>query len=604
MNDIRFALRQFRKSPLFTLVAITTLAVGIGASTAIFTLLDQVLIRSLPVGHPEQLVRLRWTGETPGHTNNYGGDDQDFFSYPMYRDLRDKNAVFDGLVANDEKYVGVQWQDRSEITKAELVSGNYFEVLGLKPALGRLLLPSDELHNSSPVIVVSFEYWRTKLGADLAVIGKTVLLNAQPFTIVGVAPRGFQSIAAGETPSMFIPLSNKNAITPRWQDMEDRQSHWITIVGRLKTGESLAQAQAGLEPLWHAIRADELKQFAYHSERTRRLFLDESHIQLLDSARGFSPLRDQMGTPLLILMGMVSLLLLMACVNVSSLLLVRAAGRTREMAVRYAIGAGRWRIVRQLLVEGVFLGAIGGTLGLLIAPAVCDVLVRLSFTDPTVTVPISSHPDSRILFFNFALAFAASILFSLAPALRFLRPDLFFALKQQSATAAGSPLRFRRISVGAQIAVSLMLLIGAGLFVRTLRNLQAVDTGFAADHLVTLDMNPRLAGYKANEMQALNRRILDSLAALPGVRAVAATDDPDLAGDDETGNLSIAGIKSNDDDEQFEEPWVTPTYFATMKVPVLAGEGRGGQCQHGQTIPRHTTECPRAADILRSHARR
>ncbi len=222
MNDIRYALRQFRKSPLFTLIAVITLALGIGASTAIFTLLDQALIRTLPVNHPEQLVRLRYTGESPGHTNNYGGDDQDFFSYPMYRDLRDKNSVFSGLMANDEKYVGVQWNDRSEFAEAELISGNYFEVLGLQPALGRLLLPSDDVPNGSPVVVLSFNYWKTKFGSNPDVIGKPLLLNARPFTIVGVVQPGFHSVVAGETPGLFVPASAKNIITPRWQDFEDR----------------------------------------------------------------------------------------------------------------------------------------------------------------------------------------------------------------------------------------------------------------------------------------------------------------------------------------------------------------------------------------------
>jgi predicted permease len=217
------------------------------------------------------------------------------------------------------------------------------------------------------------------------------------------------------------------------------------------------------------------------------------------------------------------------------------------------------------------LGTVGGALGLLLAPVVGNVLVNTAFTDPMSEIPLSTHPDTRILLFNFAVAFTVSILFSLAPALRFLRPDLVATLKQQSATAAGSPLRFRRISVGAQIAVSLLLLIGAGLFVRTLKNLRAVDVGFVPDHMVTFDLNPRLAGYQAGQMQALNQRILENLAALPGVRAVAATDDPDLAGDDETGNVSIAGVKMNEDDQDFEEPSVTPAYFATLKTPLLAG---------------------------------
>ena len=572
MTDLRYALRQLRKSPVFTVVAVITLALGIGANTAIFTLLDQALIRSLPVSHPEQLVRLRFTGESPGHTNTYGGDDNDFFSYPMYRDLRDKNSVFDGLIANDQQTVGVQWNNRSDVTEVELVSGNYFQVLGLQPAMGRPLLPSDDQLNSNPVVILSFNYWKDKLGADPRVIGQTLLINANPFTIVGVAPQRFHSIVAGETPGIFVTASNKNIITPRWPDLEKRDSHWVTLVGRLKPGESRQQAQAGLEPLWHSLRAEELKLFGYHSERTRRLFLDDSHIQLLDSARGFSPLRDQIGTPLLIIMGMVALLVLMACINVSSLLLVRAAGRVREMSVRYTLGAGRWQIVRQLLIEGMLLGASGGALALLIAPAISAFLVRMVFADPNVEIPFSTSPDWRVLIFNFAVAFAASMLFSLAPALRFLRPNLVDSLKQQSATAAGSPLRFRRISVGAQIGVSLLLLIGAGLFVRTLRNLRAVDVGFPTDHMVTFSVNPRFAGYQSEQLLPLDRRILDTLAALPGVRGVAATNDPDLVNDNENGNISIEGYKTGDDEDmQTEQPWVTPEYFTTMGIPLLAG---------------------------------
>ncbi len=571
-QDIRFGLRQLRKSPVFTLVAVITLALGIGANTAIFTLLDQALIRSLPVSHPEQLVRLRYTGESPGHTNVYGGDDTDFFSYPMYRDLRDKNSVFSGLVANDEQTVGVQWENRSELVESEMVSGNYFEVLGVHPTMGRLLLPSDDQPNSAGVAVLSFNYWKAKRGADPRVIGQTLLINAHPFVIVGVVSPQFHSIVSGETPGVFVPASAKNVITPRWQDREDRESHWLTIVARLKGGESAQQAQAGLEPLWHALRAEELKQFAYHSERTRRLFLDESHIQLLDSARGFSPLREQLGTPLIILMGMVGLLVLMACMNVSSLLLVRAAGRVREMSVRYAMGAGRWRLIRQLLLEGLILGLIGGTLGIAVAPGMSSVLVRMVFTDPSNEIPFSTAPDLRVLIFNFAVAFAASMLFSLAPALRFLRPDLVNSLKQQSATAAEGPLRFRRISVGAQIGVSLLLLIGAGLFVRTLHNLRSVDVGFATDHLVSFRLNPLLAGYQTEQLQPLNRRILDALAALPGVRGVAATDDPDLANDDETGNIAIAGYKAAErENMQVEEPWVSTGYFSAMQVSLRAG---------------------------------
>ena len=571
-QELRYAVRQLRKAPVFTLVAVVTLALGIGANTAVFTLLDQALLRALPVSHPEQLVRLQFTGSTRGHFNSFGGDDHDYFSYPMYRDLRDQNQVFESLIASDLQNVSVTWNNRPDLVGCELASGNYFEALGLQPAMGRLFVPADDMPNSSPVVVLSFNYWKRQFGSDPRVINQTLLINAHPFTIVGVGPPGFHSIVGGSTPETFVPLTTKNIITPRWQDLEDFNSHWMMVVGRLKPGVSRAQAEASLQPLWHALRAAELAKIPNASERLRRTYLDESRIVVMGSARGFSPLRDQIGTPLLIVMGMVVLLVLMACVNVSSLLLVRAAGRVREMSVRYAMGAGRWQIIRQLLTEGMLLGLLGGALGLLLAPAVSSVLIHRVAGDTATELPFSSSLDARILLFNFALAMAVSLLFSLAPALRFLHPDLANSLKQQSTTSAGGPLRFRRALVGVQISLSLLLLIGAGLFVRTLHNLRTLDVGFATDHLVSFGINPRLAGYQTDQVFPLYRRVTQTLSSLPGTRAVAGTDDPDLANTDDDGNIVIAGYdEREDEDMQVEMPAVTPGYFATMQVPLLAG---------------------------------
>src|ERR1017187_2004463 len=254
-QDLRFALRQLRKSPIFTLVAVITLALGIGANTAIFTLLDQALLRSLPVSHPEQLVRLQFTGSTRGHFSSFGGDDHDYFSYPMYRDLRDQNSLFESLIASDLQNVSVQWNNKPDLVGCELASGNYFQTLGLKPALGRLLVPGDDVPNSSPVVVLSFNYWKRQFGSDPGVINQTLLVNAHPFTIVGVAPPGFHSIIGGSTPETFVPLTTKNVITPRWPDLDDFNSHWMMVVGRLKPGVSRGQAEASLQPLWHALRA-------------------------------------------------------------------------------------------------------------------------------------------------------------------------------------------------------------------------------------------------------------------------------------------------------------------------------------------------------------
>ena len=572
LHEFRYALRQLRKSPGFTVVAVWTLALGIGANTAIFTLLDQALLRALPVWHPEQLVRLQFTGSARGHFNSFGGDDHDYFSYPMYRDLRDQNQVFENLIASDLQNVSVTWRNQPEMVGCELASGNYFQALGLQPAMGRLFVPADDVPNSSPVVVLSFNYWKRQFGSDPRIINHTLLINAHPFTIVGVAPPGFHSLIAGATEEVFVPLTTKSIITPRWQDLEDLNSHWMMIVGRLKPGIGRAQAEAGLQPLWHAVRATELAKIPNASARLRRTYVDDSRILVLDSARGFSPLRDQIGTPLLIVMGMVLLLVLMACVNVSSLLLVRAAGRVREMSVRYAMGAGRWQIIRQLLVEGVLLGLLGGALGLLLAPAVSSVLIRRIAGETATDLPFSSSVDTRILLFNFGLALVVSILFSLAPALRFLHPDLVNSLKQQSTTSAGGALRFRRALVGAQIGLSLLLLIGAGLFVRTLHKLRTQDVGFATDHLVTFSINPRLAGYPPEQVIPLFRRVQQSLSALPGTRSAAATDDPDLADENDNGNVAVQGhTEQEGEDMMAEEPDVTPDYFLTMKVPLLAG---------------------------------
>jgi putative ABC transport system permease protein len=572
LQVLRYAIRQLRKAPIFTLVAVATLSLGIGANTAVFTLLDQALLRSLPVSHPEQLVRLQFTGSARGHFNTFGGDDHDYFSYPMYRDLRDQNQVFENLIASDLQNVSVTWNNRPEMVGCELASGNYFQALGLQPAIGRLFVPADDVPNSSPVVVLSFNYWKRQFGSDPRVINQTLLINAHPFTIVGIAPSGFHSLIAGATEEVFVPLTGKNIITPRWRDLEDFNSHWMMIVGRLKPGVSRAEAEASLHPLWHALRAAELARIPNASALLRRTYLDESRIKVLDSARGFSPLRDQIGTPMLIVMGMVFLLVLMACVNVSSLLLVRAAGRVREMSVRYAMGASRWQIVRQLLVEGVLLGLLGGTLGLLLAPAVSAILIRRAVGESATDLPFSSSLDTRILLFNFALALVVSVLFSLAPALRFLHPDLTNSLKQQSTTASGGALRFRRVLVAAQIGLSLLLLIGAGLFVRTLHNLRTLDVGFATDHLLTFSINPRLAGYPPEQVIPLFRRVQQALSALPGTRSVAATDDPDLADENDNGSVAVEGHSEHEgEDMNAEEPDVTPDYFLTVKIPLLAG---------------------------------
>ncbi len=574
LQDLRYALRQFRKAPAYAAIAVFTLALGIGANTAIFTLLDQALLRTLPVSHPEQLVRLRYVGSNTGSMSAFGGDDQDYFSYPMYRDLRDKNQVFSGMLANDELgSIGVQWKGHPALVQGELVSGNYFDLLGIRPALGRLLMPADDAaQNGNPVVVLSFNYWKTALGSDPRVLDQPLYINGHPFTIVGVADPNFHSAIAGYTPMVFVPMVTKPIVMPGFNDLEDRRSSWANIVARLKPGVSRRQAEAAMTPLWRSIRASELPQIKNTTDQFRKRFVEQSELQLVDNSRGFSPLRNQIEAPLLVVMGMVGLVLLMACVNVSSLLLVRAASRVKEMSVRYALGASSWQIVRQLLMEGLLLGIVGGSVGLLFAPAVAAFLARQIAGDTATELPLSPHPDLRILLFNFGLAFLVSVLFSLAPALRFLHPDLVNSLKQQSTTGSSGHQRFRRVSVGVQIGLSLLLIIGAGLFVQTLRNLKSLNVGFTTDHLVTFGIDPTLAGYDSKQALPLQKHLLEVLAAQPGVRAVGGTDNPELANNGERSDFSIAGQTLKPDDHiHVEVSGITSQYFTTLNIPLLAG---------------------------------
>jgi predicted permease len=585
LQDLRYALRQFRKAPAYAAIAILTLALGIGANTAIFTLLDQALLRTLPVSHPEQLVRLRYVGSNTGSMSAFGGDDKDYFSYPMYRDLRDKNQVFSGMLANDElESIGVQWNGHSELVQGELVSGNYFDLLGIRPALGRLLMPADDVaENGNPVVVLSFNYWKTALGSDPRVLDKPLYINGHPFTIVGVADPDFHSVIAGFTPKIFVPLVTKSIVMPGFNDLEDRRSAWANIVGRLKPGVSRQQAEAAMTPLWRSIRAGELPQIKNTTDQFRKHFVEQSELHLVDNSRGFSPLRNQIEAPLLVVMGMVGLILLMACVNVSSLLLVRAASRVKEMSVRYALGASSWQIIRQLMIEGLLLGVVGGSVGLLFAPAVAAFLARRIAGNTATGLPLSPHPDLRILLFNFGLAFIVSVLFSLVPALRFLRPDLVNSLKQQSTTGSSRHLRFRRVSVGVQIGLSLLLLIGAGLFVQTLHHLRSLNVGFTTDHLVTFGVDPTLAGYDPRQSIPLQKHLLEALASQPGVRAVGGTDNPELADNGERSDFSIAGQTLKPDENiHVEVSGITSQYFTALNIPLLAGRIFTDQDQVGK----------------------
>jgi predicted permease len=576
LQDLRYAFRQLRKSPGFTITVVITLALGIGANAAVFTVFDQVLLRVLPVERPQELVRFEWSGAFSGSMSSFGGDSTNYFSYPMYKDLRDQNQVFTGILAADKAQVGVSWHNQAENDDAEVVSGNYFQLLGLKPAAGRLFTTQDDTaKDSNPVTVLSYNYWRTHLGAARDVIGQTILLNGRSFTIIGVAPSGFDSAIGGYRPSVFVPTSMVDIAIP-WRapidDLNNRKSVWLTLVGRLKPGVTRQQAEASMKPLWHSLRAYELSLYKSKSERFRKNFLDLTTFKVIDDSKGFNPNRSDLQKPLVILMSMACLLVVLCAINVATLLLLRAANRAREMSMRYALGARRGRIVSQLMIEGGVLGLTGAVAGILLAPVVTTALVRILTSSDPGTEPYSASVDTRVLLFTLGISVLATLFFSIAPVVHFFRPNLSGALRQNSGTLSKDSQRFRKFAVGMQIALSVLLLGGAGLFLRTLDNLRHQSIGFETANLAAFSLNPANSGYGEDRSAQIVTESIEALRRVPGVVSVAANNDPELVGDTETSNYSVQGYKPAEDERMnFEEPRITPGYFSTIHQPLLVG---------------------------------
>jgi predicted permease len=576
MQDIRYAFRQLRKSPGFAVTVVVTLALGIGANAAVFTMFDQVLLRMLPVQQPQNLVRFEWSGSFSGSMSSFGGNSNNYFSYPAYKELRDHNQVFTGILAADKAQVGISWHNQAENDDAEVVSGNYFQVLGLQPALGRLFMQQDDTEkNANPVTVLSYKFWRTHLGSARDVVGQTILINGHTFTILGVAPANFDSAIGGYRPNVFIPASMVGVAIP-WRttldDLNNHQSSFLTLVARLKPGLTPQAAEASLQPLWHSLRAYELTLHKNPSERFKHGFVDLSHLKVIDDSRGFNPDRLQLQKPLVILMSMAGLLVLLCAVNVATLLLLRAANRAREMSMRYALGARRGRIISQLMIEGGTLGLLGSVAGLLLAPVVARTLVRIITNSDPGAEPYSASVDARVLFFTLGISILATLFFSIAPVFHFLRPDLTNSLRQNTGTLSKDSQRFRKIAVGAQIALSVLLLGGAGLFVRTLDNLRHEQVGFRTENLVQFQLDPSSSGYGEDRTVEIVNSATDALRRIPGVVSVAGNNDPELVGDTETSNFSVLGYKAAEDEHMnFEEPRITPGYFATVGQPILTG---------------------------------
>ncbi|MBV8436240.1 MAG: ABC transporter permease [Silvibacterium sp.] len=575
LRDLRFALRGLLRNPGLASAAVLTLAVAICANSTIFSLLSQALLRALPVDDPSRLVVLNFAGSHPGHRHSEGGSSEGHtyeFSYPMYRDLREKNLVLSGLVASAPVTAGVTWNNRSEAVSVEMVSGDYFQTLGVRPAVGRLFAASDETApGANPVAVLNFDYWRTHL-AEAPVVGKNLLINGTPFAIAGVAAPGFQSVVWGRMPQVYVPITMQRTVEPEWDYLNDRKSYWITIAGRLRPEVTLAQAAASLNTLFLSVRAAEFTALADQSAKTRQEFIDHAHLNVEAGARGFSPLRDDVQAPLIIIMGMVLMVVAIAIVNVASLLLVRAANRVREFSVRYALGATSGQIVRQLLCEGLLLGVLGAGLGLALAPATLSLLIGWMAQDSPNPQAFTAMLDWRVFAFTAVAVIVGSLVFSLAPAVQFWNPRLAEALKQQAGTAMGGSLRFRKTCVALQIGFSLLLIVGAGMFVCTIRNLRSVNPGFETEHLLSFELAPAMAGYPAAGVAPVEQHVLERLGALPGIRSVGATNDEDLSGNNRAGDVDVSGYKPKRDEEfDVELPWVSTGYLETLGIPLIAG---------------------------------
>ena len=582
LQDVRYALRQLRKSPGFTAVAILTLVLGIGVNTAIFSLIDALMLKPLPVHNPQELVLLKWSAlKKPEFrsSSSYGDCRSNFtdinaegcsFSRPFYDELRAHSDLLSGVTAYGGG-VGLNMGGNgpASIVRGQLVSGNYFDVLGVRPVIGRMLQASDDSVSADAVTVLSYGYWQREFAGSPSAVGKTITYNGVPTTIVGVAEPRFLSLTPGNTADAWVPISARPRLTPRWNARRDAaDSIWMVIVARLKPGVPREKAEAAVSLLF---RNDLL-----HGEKPLSKEADAPRVDLLPAQTGLVGARETYSTPLYILMLAVAIILIIACANVSGLLLARSTARQKEMALRLALGAGRWRIVRQLLTESVLLSIVGGALA--IVTAFLGARTIVAFLASSSSQPLGFEPtlDLRVLLFTAAISILAGIVFGLAPAARSNRVDLTPALKEGTgASAAGGRIRGRWFNVGnalviAQVTLTIVVLVGAGLLVRTLQNLRNIDPGFDTRNVLNFGIDPRIAGYKGTKVDDVLGDLQKRLSAIPGVTSVSYSGDALLS--DSLSDTVFHVVGSPDKEGHNSDIMeVGLDFFATMKMPFREG---------------------------------
>ena len=572
-RDFKYALRTLARTPGFTVIAILTLALGIGANTAIFTLLDQILLRLLPVKNPQELVLLTMRGHHYG--SNWGGN---AISHPMFRDFRAHNDVFTDMFCRFPESASLSFNGQSERVDLELVSGTYFSTLGISPYLGRVFTEDDDrIPDGYPYIVLNYAYWKTRFAGDPSIVGKTLTLNNYSMTVVGVLQPGFDGVELGRSPKLFVPIMmEKEVMVGNPEDMlKDRRMRWVNAFGRLKPGITREKAQASLQPFMHSMLEMEVKEaaFAHASAYDRAQFL-KCWIEVLPGSQGRSYTRQALSTPLWVLMATTGLVLLIACANLANLLLVRGTARKKEMAIRLAMGATRPRIIAQLLIESLSLSAFGALSGLALAYWADKALMAAYLPSGSGGLHISSSPDLRILLFTLAVTVATGVFFGLIPALQTTKPDVAVTLKDEaSAVVGGGHGALRKSLVVAQVTLSLLLLIGAGLFVRSLGNLRNLGPGFPSQNLIGFELDPSLSGYSDARMKVFYPELTESLSSIPGVQSVGLASMRILEDDEWDSSMTVEGFTPPTPDAH-PEPYmnqISPNYFATLGVPIVAG---------------------------------
>ncbi|MGO9273741.1 MAG: ADOP family duplicated permease [Terriglobia bacterium] len=635
LQDLRYGARMLARNPGFTVVAVIALALGIGANTAIFSLMDAVMLKMLPVKNPQELTQLNWAAQSlPGIMpanriihSLMGNSDQDktgrftstSFSYPAFEQIHAHNEVFSKVFAfADPDAVTINVSGQAGLAEGELVSGDYFSGLGLSAIVGRTITDADDKSGTTPVVVISYGYWERTFGRESSVVGKAITVNGVPFTIIGVTSPEFFGLQPGRSIDVWLPLHTQPRVEPSWTE-EGRSNFirtddwWVMMMGRLKPGISQQQARAALEVAFQQSLAAQ-EEAARKAGVPKESSENESaagtqglpHLELAPAGKGLDGLRQEFSRPLFILMSVVGLVLLIACANVANLLLSRAMTRLKEIAVRLAIGANRRRLIQQLLTESVLLATLGGIMGLILAYWATSLLVAFMSSGGLRTpITLSVHPDMHVLGFTAAVSVLTGVLFGLAPAFRGTRLDLTPALKERAGSGAmgahpGARSALGKALVIAQVAISMSLLIGAGLFVRTLQNLENLNAGFNRYNILLFGIDPTQNGYKGERLASFYQELQQRLEALPGVRSASISRHTVIGGGVSIGGIFIPGItpkagsSSGDTQNAVYFNDVGPRFFETIGIPLLLG----------RTIRREdTSTAPKVAVINQTLAR-